>query len=220
MTQPWESRDDWRTGRIANGKNRGSCIGIVLGPVLVVAGIGISFPIGVAGLAMPPALCALLGTGAMAIVGLLMFIQGLRGWRRSRRFGAATLVLSGVPVPPGGAIEGNLELSFVPSSPARFSVVCTESVSKMKGGRQSGRRTVTRPLGKVAWTVPATDFRPRDSGVTVPFRYDLPAGLPPTSTPALMWPSGTPRHEWTVTCDIEMFGVDFASSYVIPVFSR
>ena len=144
-------------------------------------------------------------------LGLLFLIGGIMAFVHRRKFGVASIRLTGPDTRIGGRLAGVLEVPKGVLTDDRFKLrlTCTRITVTRQGG--SGRSNsesreslwtgeeILRPAGK----------RP-DGRMELPFAFVLPAGLPKSR-------EANPRIEWCVNVTASVPGLDFRESFPVQV---
>ena len=138
-------------------------------------------------------------------VGLGLLVWALRATARFRRYGVSTLELATLPAPVGHALEGLVRTPRELRPPDGFQVTlrCIRRVTRGSGRNRSTSETT---LWQEERRVPAT-------GVGVPIAFPIPADAVP-SDPG----RGGDRVLWRLDVAADVPGVDYASSFEVPVF--
>jgi hypothetical protein len=139
------------------------------------------------------------------LVGLGLLAWALRATARYRRYGVSTLELTSVPAPVGHALEGLVRTppELRPSAGFQVTLSCIRRVTRGSGKNRSTSETT---LWQEVRRAPAT-------GVGVPIAFPIPADAVP-SDPAL----GGDRVLWRLDVTAEVPGIDYSSSFEVPVF--
>ena len=139
------------------------------------------------------------------LVGLGLLVWALRATARYRRYGVSTLELAEVPAPVGHALEGLVRTprELRPADGFQVTLSCIRRATRGSGKNRSTSETT---LWQETRRVPAT-------GVGVPIAFPIPADAVP-SDPA----RGGDRVVWRLDVSAEVPGVDYASSFEVPVF--
>lgn len=187
---PWMWRADWAAGRIEDS-NRSTMIA-----AWSFAGFWnlISLPTAFVGVrqALREESYGVLLVLIFPAVGIGLLVWAIRATIRFRRFGVSRLDLATVPAPVGRALRGT--------------VVTT--------GAGKNRSTSERVLWQEEQRAPGRQTRSAEGMVTsIPVAFDLPADLEPCD-------STNPRNQvvWRVSVSAEVPGVDYASTFEVPVF--
>lgn len=164
-----------------------------------------------------------LGRNPLAVLGLLPSLLGavplLLAWRRlqtRRVLGSPRLWLKQRPVIPGRVMEGELRFDqpLPQLSTVELHLLCEEHTTM-----RSGKSTTTKK--ELIWekreTFGAGDARREISGVALPFRFEIPAGLPCAVVETAEFTLGAGRqHVWTL--EIKSSRGGRAVSLPLPVF--
>jgi hypothetical protein len=138
-------------------------------------------------------------------VGLGLLVWALRATARYRRYGVSTLELTTLPAPVGHALEGLVRTPPGLRPPDGFQVTlrCIRRVTRGSGRNRSTSETT---LWQEERRVPA-------GGVGVAIAFPIPADAAP-SDPG----RGSDRVLWRLDVAADVPGVDYASSFEVPVF--
>ncbi|HYI10833.1 MAG TPA: hypothetical protein VEK57_17365 [Thermoanaerobaculia bacterium] len=143
------------------------------------------------------------------LVGLFLLTAALRATLRALRFRRSTLVLDTLPAPLGGALRGRVEVPYPALRDASPIVVrLTQTVTT-----KSGKSTTTSVQWQEEVEVPPSSISQSPDGVTIPVDIDIPGDASPTDESD----SGNKR-EWRLTVDAELPGIDYSTSFSVPVF--
>lgn len=145
------------------------------------------------------------------LIGLGLLIWAVKATIRWRKYGSSTLVLNRVPVPVGGILSGIVETGIkdLPEGGVTLTVNCIRKVQS-SGKRSSssesilwqeekrvGRELLFRSLG----------------GFGIPVEFQIPEECLETSLPA-----GNVHIFWRLHANAAVSGVDFDTSFIVPVF--
>jgi hypothetical protein len=207
--KPWMWRDDWASGVIKDS-NKGSAIGIWIFTVIWNA---ISFP--VAFLAWPQlaektwmALIVLL----FPFVGVIMLISAIYQTLRSMKFGTSKCHLERVPIVPGRAFRGDIELNTdaAPANGYKLRIVSIRAVTTRTGRNRS---TTEHLLWDSEIVVESPAAMRSPMGTRVPFQFATPPDAHPTDES-----DSYDRYIWRLSAKAEVPGVDYAAQFEVPVF--
>lgn len=150
--------------------------------------------------------------GAGVVLALLAG-AALVGWAvwmtlRDRRFGVLLLQMDPHPGAIGGDVAGQIDLPLLhdPSQVFELELRCLAETHVREGRATSEEAEVWSDRRAFA-PVPTAEGL-----VRVPFRFAVPAGLPPSSPPAASF------HRWTLAIRAELPGVDLDREFELPVF--
>lgn len=208
---PWLWREDWAAGRIQDG-NRGAMIG-----AWVFAGFWnlVSLPSAVVGVrqALREQTWGLLIVLIFPAVGLGLLVWAVRATLRYRRFGVSRLELSTVPAPVGRELRGTVVAPGVLEAREGLRVTLT-CVRRVTTGAGKSRSTSERVLWQEEQRLSGARTRTAEGMRTsVPVAFRLPADAHPSD-------GSNPRDRviWRLAVAAEVPGVDYASSFEVPVF--
>jgi hypothetical protein len=207
----WQSRKGWESARIYSNAGRG----VWFFWVFAVVWNAISTPIV---FILPEELhrnnyLALIAV-LFPVVGLLLLYKAINRTLEYRHFGKVVYRMDPYPGGIGGHVGGHIQvknLDFRRASEAETLLVKVECVySYMSGSGDNRSRRES-----IKW---AEQGEPKIDnaleGVSLAFRFDIPAGLPPADVEQ----SGD-YHFWRLGINAEIPGIDLDRSYNIPVFA-
>lgn len=147
------------------------------------------------------------------LIGAWLAWTAIRKLVQWRRFGATTLELQTFPATPGGTLEGTIEtaLPFGSELAGRLRLSCTRTETTGSG---SNRSTTKRILWQDERRVDRSDVHSGRRGAAITVRYPIPEDVEPTSPE-----DATPEIEWQLELTIPRPGVDFETSFEVPVFA-
>lgn len=203
---PWMWDAGWAEGTLRSG-DRGV---VIVSWILAAAWNGISAPFlfFLPGELAEGNYAALIGL-IFPLVGLGLLTWAIRATLRLRRYGGSDLILVHNPIPVGGTLAAAIRTRFdSPPAEMKFRLTCHE---RIRGSGDDG--TTENLLWEEETTVPAESMR-AEAGLTfVPVVFQIPADARPTDR------EGSPRTiHWRLRADAEVIGVDFSSSFEVPVF--
>jgi len=207
---PEPGQEAWRQGRLTTS-DQSSALGLGLFTLLW---NGLSAPIP---LLIGEQLYVQLLAGKLSVllllifplIGLLLLISAGYLLLRWQKFGQVTLVSTALPVPPGGRLNGTLELAGRIEPPAGFVLVlqCLERITTGSGKKRS---TQEKTLWEATHNVPSSPFGNRGQ-TRIPVDFTLPTDAAPTQS--------DPHHSilWRLQASAQVPGVDFHCQFEIPV---
>jgi hypothetical protein len=139
-------------------------------------------------------------------------IAGLRTWHRYwhlHRFGISFLRVATLPVKPGSAMRGALEIPRPVHAVGGFSFRLILAQTRWFGGNLFG------PAAKTGWTGEWIAFEGHDPGnqaTEVPFELAVPSDLPESG-------SGDGGWQWYVEVSASAPGLDYIARFLVPVQS-
>jgi hypothetical protein len=203
--QPWTWRDDWAAGRIRSSEG-----GLLLVATLfAVIWNGVTWPAGFAVLddvrrgAGPPSWLV----AAFPLVGVLIAAWATYLWMQRLRWGRSEFEMAAVPGVLGGPLAGVIHAprGLAPLEGFTLRLACTRTITEESGGDSTTR-------SDVEWERETTilrDFANDEDGRTlVPVKFIVPYGLPPSADDVT----------WTLEAKAEVFGIDYAARFEVPVF--
>ncbi|HYD17846.1 MAG TPA: DUF3592 domain-containing protein [Patescibacteria group bacterium] len=141
-------------------------------------------------------------------IGLAVWaVQRIREWKR---FGHAPVTLDPFPAAIGGQAGGFIDINLPYDSAHTFFVTlsCIRSVYVRSGKNSSRRETVNWSADTVAYAEPG------NSGTRLQFRFDVPAGLPPSDVRK----SRDDYNLWRLSLRAALPGADIDRDYEIPAY--
>ncbi len=207
--KPWLHREDWAAGEVRSAA----------GPTLILSLIFaffwnlISLP---AFIIVPReiekgnhlALLALF----FPLVGFGFLVWAIRCLIRWRKFGRARLALDTLPGNVGGMVTGTVHTGSMLRPEAGF-VVTLDGVQRRTTGGGKNQSTSESIFHQETLTLPQAQVGLGANGSTIPVRFAIPAESPPTD-------DSDPRNRflWRITITAEVPGVDYLSTFEVPVF--
>jgi hypothetical protein len=149
-----------------------------------------------------------------SLVGAGLIIGAIYTTLRRLKFGRSICTIDRVPIEPGHAFHGEIELrgDTVPDDGYRLLLICVHRVVTGSGKNQSTRET---PLWQTENRITAaTAMRLATGGVRVPFSLTIPADARATDLRI-----SRDQIVWRLDASAEMPGIDFAASFELPVFT-
>lgn len=207
LAQPWTARRAWAGNSIRSNKR----YEVWVAWVFAVVCNAVVWPVlaihGARALARPDyALLAVFA--AMLAAGVGVLVWALRATRDVLRFGDVRLVLDPFPGAIGGHVGGALALpvAFQPGMPFTVTLCCLRHYRSRSGKSDSPASAVWQAQGMA-------QLEPRDAGVRLSFRFDVPSGLPATEA------ADGEYHSWSVTVESADPELPFARTFDIPVYA-
>jgi hypothetical protein len=206
--EPWRWRPDWERGRIEDASRAGAwgaAAFAFLWNVISWPSVFIAFRHGV-----PPSKPGLYVILIFPAVGLLLLVGAARAAIRRAKYGTSVLQLRRTPAVVGRALEGDVAIAMDPP-PGGFRVTLS-CVRRERTGSGKDSSTTERIL----WQDVTDSVAPRREGynrISVPVAIRLPADQPPAD-PVL----GDNRVLWRLELHADTPGVDYDSSFEVPVF--
>lgn len=208
--KPWKWRDDWADGVIKDS-NKGSAIGIW---IFAVIWNSVSFPAAL--LVVRPELAkenllALLVL-LFPLVGIILLISAIYQTLRGMKFGTSTCHLERVPIVPGRAFHGHIQLNTdaAPENGYRLRIASIHAVTTRRGRNRS---TTEHLLWDDEIAVDASAAMRSPMGTRVPFQFATPPDSHVTDDS-----DSYDRYSWRLSASAEFPGVDYAAQFDIPVF--
>lgn len=207
--KPWLWREDWAQG-YAKDNTRGVAIFFWIFALLW---NGISWP--VAFLIRPEiakgnyiVLIALI----FPLVGLGLLAAAIYQTLQRMKFGTSVCHLPTIPIPPGRTFRGELELhnDAVPESGYKFRLASIRSVTSGSGKNRSTHESVLWDDERV---VSASAAMRSPVGTRVPFEFVVPPTAHGTEDV-----SQNEKYFWRLTASADLPGVDYSSTFQLPIF--
>ncbi|HEX5386552.1 MAG TPA: hypothetical protein VFW66_07645 [Gemmatimonadales bacterium] len=209
--QPWRWRTDWTTGRIAEKGARG----VYASWAMAVLWNLIAVPAVVLG--AKPALSSGYPAAWLALVfplaGAVLIIVAARSSRRLHKFGKSYFELDALPGVIGHGVSGTVmaSLRLAPADGFHATLSCVELVPTGSGTDRTERvlwQDSTMAHGERGAAAPGEGVRLR-----VPLAFRIPADLPPSDGEQI-----AARTIWRLDVSARVSGVDYHSSFELPVF--
>jgi hypothetical protein len=145
--------------------------------------------------------------------GVILLVAAIYGTLRRRKFGRSLCLIDQLPITPGGRCSGAVALRGEPVSESHFTLrlTCVHRVTTGSGKNRSTKETV---LSQAEQRVAAAAAMRTEDGLRVPFHFDL---APDAQSSDLRNPSDLIL--WRLDAAAELPGVDYASSFELPVFA-
>jgi hypothetical protein len=210
---PWMWKKEWTTGTIPDEN------GAAAGALITLALIWNSFvwPVFLFVVRRDAGkIWALLVTSALALAGVLLLWAAIRALLVRVRFGQSFFTMATLPGRIGSPLKGAIETTIVPGpgmSDGCF-VVKLSCMRRLTTGSGDSRTTVEQPAWGEEQRVPFVSSSPGPRrGVVVPVSFDIPPGLPPTSTDDI-----DDQIRWRLEARAELPGVDYEAQWQVPVY--
>ncbi len=209
--EPWRWRSDWASGRISDSSRSTVWVSWAVTAFWNL----ISIPAGFAGVQAalqqgnPAGYVALL----FPAVGTGFLIWAVRATLRHRKYGASQLELSTIPGSIGRSIAGTVRVStsLQPTDGFEVTLRCVRRIT-----RRSGKNSSTSE--RILWQEEhrsrgATSRDARGFSTRIPIRFALPADAEASD-------QTNPRDQiiWRLEVTANVPGVDYASTFEVPVF--
>ncbi|MCC7036049.1 MAG: DUF3592 domain-containing protein [Alphaproteobacteria bacterium] len=205
---PWLANTDWQSNEIKSGSKGAMYFAWIFAAVwnLVSAPLPFMLREEVVEKQNYAALIALL----FPLVGIGLLVWAVRRTLEWKRFGASPVALDPFPAAIGGQAGGTFELPVPFDSAHRFRITlaCVHSFKSGSGKNRSRRE-------KNGWEQSVIGYaEPGLYGTRVQFRFDIPAGLPPSD--ALR--EGDAYDLWRLSLQADLPGADINRDYEIPAY--
>jgi hypothetical protein len=205
--QPWRVRKDWARGKVLGEHRSGfiaALVSAVFGSLIAGTMVFVSWPPkepqqwrGWLFLLFPLAALCLVARAAML-------------GRRWLKYGDSVLHLRVVPLTPGGALEGVIEVPrrLLPQAGFTLRLNC---VKRVTSGSGKHRHTDEENLWQAEHAVAADRLEPALSSLKIPVAFRLAPDAPPSSQ------VGQTEVLWRLEARAQMPGLDYATKFVLPV---
>jgi hypothetical protein len=201
---PWRSSGQWNSSDISDHA-LGGAIGAWIIAILFNAVTAASLWSAVLGRqrASPAALLVVL---FFLAIGLYLLMNGVRASARAMRYGKSTLHLTTMPAEIGGHLTGEIRLQrpIDAIGPARLRLAC----KRTSRGEHASTSTDWQNVSEIEH-LPDTN-----GGTVIPVDFQIPATLPPTRSST----STLDRIRWSLETTVAARGVNYRSSFDVPVF--
>jgi hypothetical protein len=206
--QPWMHQQDWSDKRIVYSSKTTFVVVLALAIFVNI----ITLPVL---MTLPSLILEEKQYGALFLLIFNLIGAGCLYWafvafEQWRKFGNSILVFSSNPVRPGRVFDGQIEVSSSLQRVATKVTVLLEGKSLLTTGSGKNRSTSTTKFFTKSADFPISVSM---NGGAVHFKFDIPEGVRETS---VGYPN--PRVVWTITATAKVPGVDYYSSFDIPVF--
>ena len=207
--QPWMWREDWSRGVIGDS-NKAGTFGLW---IFAVVWNAISFPI--AWIATrhgdsEERLAYLILLFPLA--GVFVLIGAIYQTLRSMKFGTSQCHLERVPIVPGRAFRGHIDLNTQAEAPGGYRVRIS-SLRYVTTGRGKHRSTTEHQLWDAEILVPQGAAMRSPSGTRIPFQLAAPPDAHVTDENNL-----NDRYVWRIAVTADLPGVDYFAQFDVPVF--
>ncbi len=207
---PWLWRPDWRAGRVADS-NRGGMIAAIAFAFFWNA---VSWPVAVV---LLPELLAQREWMALVLLLFPLIGVGLAAWAlhaalRYRRYGTSILELDSLPAPIGGRLEATLRAPVDMDPAGGFHVTLSCLRIEVRGSGDD-RKTTEKVLWQEERTVRTVEHRIDWAGASLPIAFTIPRDALSSDDSDM-----SNRVVWRLAVSAEVPGVDYASSFEVPVF--
>ena len=207
--QPWMWRDDWAKSSIRDS-NRSKTIGLWIFAILWNA---ISFPMA---WHMRTEISredfTMVFLYLFPLIGIFIFIAAVVQTVRSLRFGTSVCHLERVPIVPGRAFRGDVEVKtdVVPADGYRLRIMLVRITTPRTGRKRSSTERLV--WDSEIFVDSGTTLR-SPMGTRIPFHFATPPDSHPTDETDLY-----DRHVWRMNVSADLPGVDYAAQFELPVF--
>lgn len=143
------------------------------------------------------------------LVGVGLLVAALHVTWRRLKYGPCHLILPRSPVPIGGVLDGRIVIprGFHPETDPIVSLRCVQRVTTSYG---NNRRTHTHGLWHRDAEIDKSAVTPARGGSEIPVRIPIDADCLPTNPAA--------RISWELSVSARTSGIDFETTFVVPVF--
>ncbi len=207
--EPWMWREDWAAGRSVS-EPRTSAVSMLVFAILcslLTAALLFFAPEQLTRAGKRMHLDVIL-----AVISVALLVAAGRQLVRSRKFGPSVLMLTTVPAPLGGRLQGTIETALPRGAvDAVVRLACIRVTTSTSGEN----RTTTEHMLWQDEQAATGPFEPRPaSRVAIPVRFELPADARPTQRV-----SGDEEIMWRLEATAALPGVDYAARFDVPVFA-
>lgn len=204
---PWMWHKDWKTGRIAStGKSTLAFIWLFAIVWNLVSWLAfILAALDALKKAQEPAVWL---TILFPLVGIGVLAAAIYQTAMWRKYGTSFLVLETRPGVIGGELRGNIETTanLQEASAVFIRLLCSRVT-------QSGKNSTTTLLWQEELSIPRGSFTSLAQGTVIPVRIAIPYTCEETSIAR-----SHPAIRWNLQTKASVPGVDYAASFVVPVF--
>ncbi len=200
---PWLWRTDWAAGRVDDGTRQTAWFAWVFAIFWNLIGFPAGF-FGVREAVQKGNHAALLGLLFPAI-GLGLLVWAVRSTLRYRRYGVSRLDLTTLPGVIGHSLTGTVRLAepLRPAGGFRVSLTCLRQYRTGSGDNRSTSETIF-------WQ---EERRVAGVGATIPIAFAIPSDARPCDDR-----NADDRIVWRLGVDADVAGVDYSSTFEVPVF--
>ena len=209
--QPWLWRSEWQSGTIKSSDKKG----LIATFCFMLFWNVISFPIGILALTegflkdgQKGALVALL----FPLVGAFLIVWVLYAFLRYRKYGGTSLELAATPGVIGGKLAGiiHVPVHIVPEDGFSVRVACIHRYTTGSGKNRSTREDVKwEDRRTFSSELLATDY----TRTALPVLFAIPFDAEESEVEA-----GADGIHWRVEAEAETRGIDFKTTFTVPVF--
>ena len=211
--RPWLWRKDWASGRLKDGAGREALrawgFGLAFGIPALATGVLIAWVV-----ANEDNYRILLAT-PLPLAGIYMLARAAQATLRYFRYGSSNFDLQTLPGVVGHGLSGRLRTRARAqgSEPFRATLSCVRLVNS-----ESGSGNAQAPSERLLWQqelrVVGRSERDGDGGRTiVPLAFTIPGHVEPTDAD-----NAFNQIVWRLAVTLEMPGVDYRTSFEVPVF--
>jgi hypothetical protein len=206
--EPWKWRKEWRGPAIFSNDHRGVWAMAFFAFLWNV----ISLPIAWQVFTQPKSDPAVYLVAIFPLIGVGFLIAAGYKLAQWRKYGRTRFVPSGVPGVIGGYLGGVIEVParVVPEGDARVALRCIRQVTTGSGKH---RRTVEHVLWEREERIPLEKWQAGAGHTDIPVLFYIPAGLPQTDVD-----DSSNQVIWRLSAKAEVRGVDFETTFAVPVF--
>ncbi len=205
---PWLANPDWQTNEIKSGSKGKMYFTWIFAGIWNLVSAPIPFVLyqEVVEKQNYAALIALL----FPVVGIGLLVWAVRTTLEWKRFGASPVALDPFPAAIGGQAGGTIELPvpFDSNNAFRITLAAVHSFESGSGKNRSRRENSGWDQSVIGYAEPGL------YGTRVQFRFDIPAGLPPSDAD-----KGDDAYDlWRLGIRAELPGIDINRDYEIPAY--
>jgi hypothetical protein len=207
---PWMWREDWAAGRITDSSKTEIVLAWSFALFVLLFSVPLVFAFRDEVLEKGNNL-ALLGL-IFPIAGLGLLTWAIRATIRWKRFGVSTLQMTSLPGVVGGPVAGTIETGLR-TIPENGFLITLRSIRRTRTRRGRSRSTHEKILWQEEQRIRREELFPGPRGTSTRFSFQVPFDCEPSSER-----DSASRVLWRLQAEAEVPGVDFSSTFEIPVF--
>lgn len=208
--QPWRQREDWAAGEVRSNARPTMFFSLIFATFWNLISLPLLFLLPEEILRKGNRLAAL---GLLfPLVGAGLLVWAVRSVIRVRKFGNPSLQLQTLPATVGQRLSGVVHTGKL-LRPEQGFTLTLDGVNRRTTGSGRNRSTSEQIVHQESRPVRPEELGRDASGTTIPVRFAIPGDAPPTDDS-----DPDNRILWRLTVTAELPGVDYASSFEVPVF--
>lgn len=199
----WQARKEWRTNRLQCSNKGTMRIAIIMATIWSLVSLPIPF-IAFNQLQDDGNYLILLML-LFPVVGIGLIIWAIKSVARWRKYGQTVFIAKPFPAHPGGLVGGTLELqSALNASQLKTRLSCIRKVTSGSGKNRSTRESIIWQDEQVVTLQPGQ--------LQIPFGFKIDGDAAPSD-------NSNPNNQllWRVDCSSDVPGVDFSTTFEVPV---